>query len=33
MVTITADKFERLPGIKLLLSEKDVRSLPEPQKQ
>jgi Golgi apparatus protein 1 len=33
MVTITADKFEHMPGFKLLLSEKDVRSLPEAKKQ
>jgi hypothetical protein len=29
VVTITADKFERPPGIKLLLPEAEVRSLPE----
>jgi hypothetical protein len=29
VVTITADKFERLPGIRLQLLEADVRSLPE----
>jgi hypothetical protein len=29
VVTITADKFERPPGVKLQLSEKDMRSLPE----
>jgi hypothetical protein len=29
VVTITVDKFEQLPGIKLLLPEKDIRSLPE----
>jgi hypothetical protein len=33
VVTVTADKFEHLPGIKLQLSEKDVRSLPEAKKQ
>jgi hypothetical protein len=33
VITITADKFERLPGIKLLLSEAEVRSLPEAKKQ
>jgi hypothetical protein len=33
VVTVTADKLERLPGIKLQLSEKDVRSLPEAKKQ
>ena len=33
VVTITADKFERLPGIKLLIPEKDIRSLPEAKKQ
>jgi hypothetical protein len=33
MVTIKADKLEHMPGIKLLLSEKDVRSLPEAKKQ
>jgi hypothetical protein len=32
VITITADKFERLPGIKLLLSEAEVRSLPEAKK-
>lgn len=32
VVTITSDKFERLPGIKLLLPEADVRSLPEAKK-
>jgi PRC-barrel domain protein len=32
-ITITADKFEHLPGIKVLLSEKDARSLPEAKKQ
>jgi PRC-barrel domain protein len=32
VVTITADKFEQLPGIKLLLPEKDVRALPEATK-
>src|SRR5262245_11598323 len=32
MVTITSDKFEHMPGIKLQLSEKDVRSLPEAKK-
>jgi PRC-barrel domain protein len=29
VITITADKFEQLPGIKLLLSEGEVRSLPD----
>jgi len=29
VITITADKFEQLPGIKLLMSEAEVRSLPE----
>jgi len=29
IVTITADKFERLPGIRLQLPEAEVRSLPE----
>lgn len=33
VITITADKFERLPGIKLLLSEAEVRSLPDAKKQ
>jgi PRC-barrel domain len=33
VVAVTADKLERLPGIKLQLSEKDVRSLPEAKKQ
>jgi Golgi apparatus protein 1 len=33
VITITADKFERLPGIKLMLSETEVRSLPEAKKQ
>lgn len=33
VVTITADKLERLPGIRLLLSEAEVRSLPEVKKQ
>ncbi len=32
VVTVTADKFERLPGIKLLLPEAEVRSLPEAKK-
>jgi hypothetical protein len=32
VITITADKVERLPGIKLLLSEKEVRSLPDEKK-
>jgi PRC-barrel domain protein len=32
VITITADKVERLPGIKLLLSEQEVRSLPEAKK-
>jgi len=33
VITITSDKIERLPGIKLLLSESEVRSLPEAKKQ
>ena len=33
VVTITADKFEQLPGIKLLLSDAEVRSLPDAMKQ
>jgi sporulation protein YlmC with PRC-barrel domain len=33
VVTIPADKLERLPGIKLLLSDAEVRSLPEAKKQ
>jgi sporulation protein YlmC with PRC-barrel domain len=33
VVTITADKLERLPGIKVLLSDAEVRSLPEAKKQ
>src|SRR5262245_50383119 len=33
VVTITADKFERLPGIRLTLPEAEVRSLPEAKKQ
>ena len=33
VVTITADKFEQLPGIKLLLPEAEVRTLPEVKKQ
>ncbi len=33
VITITADKFEQLPGIKLLLSEAEVRSLPEAKKE
>jgi len=33
VVTITADKLDRLPGIKLLLSDAEVRSLPEAKKQ
>jgi len=33
VVTISADKFERLPGIKLLLPEAEVRTLPEAKKQ
>ena len=33
VVTITADKFERPPGVKLQLSEKDMRSLPEAKEQ
>lgn len=32
VVTITADKLDRLPGIKVLLSEAEVRSLPEAKK-
>ena len=32
VITITADKLERLPGIKILLSETEVRSLPETKK-
>ena len=32
VITITADKIERLPGIKVQLSEKEVRSLPEVKK-
>jgi hypothetical protein len=32
VITITADKVERLPGIRLLLSEQEVRSLPEAKK-
>jgi hypothetical protein len=32
VITITADKVERLPGIKVLLSEQEVRSLPEAKK-
>ena len=33
VVTITADKFERLPQIKLLLSDAEIRSLPDAKKQ
>jgi PRC-barrel domain len=33
VVTITAEKLERLPGIKVLLSDAEVRSLPEAKKQ
>jgi hypothetical protein len=33
VVTNTADKFEQLPGITLLVYEKDVRPLPEAPKQ
>jgi PRC-barrel domain len=33
VITITSDKFEQLPGIKLLLPEAEVRSLPEVKKQ
>jgi len=33
VVTITADKFDRLPGIRLRLSDTEVRSLPEAKKQ
>jgi hypothetical protein len=32
VITITADKLERLPGIKIQLSEAEVRSLPEAKK-
>lgn len=32
VITITADKLERLPGVKLLMSETEVRSLPEAKK-
>jgi hypothetical protein len=32
VIAIPADKLERLPGIKLLLSETEVRSLPESKK-
>jgi Golgi apparatus protein 1 len=32
VITITADKLERLPGVKVLLSESEVRSLPETKK-
>jgi hypothetical protein len=32
VITITADKLERLPGLKILLSEAEVRSLPEAKK-
>jgi len=33
VVTITAEKLERLPGIKVLLSDAEVRSLPEAKKE
>ena len=33
VVTSTAEKFEQLPGITLLVCEKDVRPLPEAPKQ
>ncbi len=33
LVTITADKLDRPPGLKLFLSESDVRALPEAKKQ
>jgi hypothetical protein len=33
VITIAADKFERLPGIKLLLSESEVRSLSDAKRQ
>jgi PRC-barrel domain protein len=33
VITITADKFERLPGIKLLVPEAEVLSLPEFKKK
>ena len=33
VVTITADKFEQLPGIKVLLSDAEVRSLPDAKKR
>ena len=33
VVTITADKLERLPQIKLLLSDAEIRSLPDAKKQ
>ena len=32
VITISSDKLERLPGIKILLSEAEVRSLPEAKK-
>jgi hypothetical protein len=33
VVTITAEKLERLPGIKVLVSDAEVRTLPEAKKQ
>jgi PRC-barrel domain len=33
VVTITSDKLEQLPGIRVLLSDTEVRSLPEAKKQ
>ena len=33
VVTITAEKLERLPGIKVLLSDAEVRSLPDAKNQ
>jgi hypothetical protein len=33
VVSIPADKLERLPGVKVLLSDAEVRSLPEAKKQ
>jgi hypothetical protein len=33
VVSITADKLERLPDIKVLLSDAEVRSLPEAKKK
>jgi hypothetical protein len=32
VITISSDKLERLPGVKILLSEQEVRSLPEAKK-